>query len=242
MDINYCVVVYLNGPLPEPMNRDDLWAGARYRPMNQGQLCHSSDWTGWETGRIPCKEDAAVMIGGLFMGNHIGFCGTHWLRFLDTIRSELVEARGEEHWLIALAMREYGETLAQQAREAAQQKDRESHRRYLAGRREQRDADALADQLLDGSRVYFIQAGKRGPIKIGVAGNVRKRLDSLQTASPYRLRLRASVFGDERTEAAYHRMFAEHRMHGEWFKPAATIHAEIKAINAVKRRGAGALF
>ena len=107
-----------------------------------------------------------------------------------------------------------------------------------------RDASVLAANLILGSVVYFIQSGKRGPIKIGVATNVRKRLDALQTGSPYRLRLRATVPGDLYTEGVYHRMFSEHRMAGECFKPATPILQEIKAIRAIAAKGEkdGALF
>lgn len=66
--------------------------------------------------------------------------------------------------------------------------------------------------------VYFIQAGKNGPIKIGWTTSLEERIDALQTGCPFRLRVLAAIEGTKQDEAAYHRQFAEHRMRGEWFK------------------------
>lgn len=66
--------------------------------------------------------------------------------------------------------------------------------------------------------VYFIQAGERGPIKIGVASNPYTRLDSLQTGNPYLLRLIAAFAGGYPDEARLHREFERERLESEWFR------------------------
>lgn len=69
------------------------------------------------------------------------------------------------------------------------------------------------------SCVYFIRAGARGPIKIGLAVDVGQRMRSLQTASPTLLELIGAIPGGLKLEKAIHRRLAEFRLHGEWFKP-----------------------
>ena len=74
--------------------------------------------------------------------------------------------------------------------------------------------------------VYFIKAdvgGKNHPMKIGVAYNPAKRLDELQTGSPYKLSVVSCVEMPNRA-AAYnlenylHKVFDRYRMCGEWFR------------------------
>lgn len=70
------------------------------------------------------------------------------------------------------------------------------------------------------SRVYFIQSGHAGPIKIGYSTNpVQQRLAALQTGHPEPLRVLAEVEGDRSVEADLHQRFRRHRMKGEWFRP-----------------------
>lgn len=67
--------------------------------------------------------------------------------------------------------------------------------------------------------VYFVQAGEGGPIKIGYTSfSVEKRIATLQTAQPERLRLLATVEGG-RNEVFLHDYFSKHRKNGEWFEP-----------------------
>ena len=80
--------------------------------------------------------------------------------------------------------------------------------------------------------VYFIQAGEGGPIKIGVAKDVEKRLKGLQTASPKTLVLLASipVRGSIKAyamERDFHFRLSGYRIRGEWFSK--------KAIPAISR-------
>lgn len=75
--------------------------------------------------------------------------------------------------------------------------------------------------------VYFIQAAS-GPIKIGRAADARVRLAEIQTGSHEELVLLATVPGGRVVERQLHQRFAEHRIRGEWFAPAADILAEIE--------------
>ncbi|MGK3989282.1 YozE family protein [Sorangium sp. So ce136] len=69
-------------------------------------------------------------------------------------------------------------------------------------------------------KVYFIQAGPSGPIKIGYSGGpVERRLAALQTGHPETLCVLATMDGDRFTEAELHRRFHGYRLSGEWFKP-----------------------
>lgn len=73
--------------------------------------------------------------------------------------------------------------------------------------------------------VYFI-GGDHGAIKIGRSVNVEVRLRTIQTHSPVPLRILATIEGGSR-ERLYHKIFAAHRLHGEWFAPHPDILAEI---------------
>jgi hypothetical protein len=68
--------------------------------------------------------------------------------------------------------------------------------------------------------IYFIQAGKRGSIKIGHTNQpVALRMADLQTACPAQLHLLLVVYGSEQTEKQLHRKFARLHRRGEWFYP-----------------------
>ena len=71
--------------------------------------------------------------------------------------------------------------------------------------------------------VYFVEAPEVGRIKIGVAVDVCKRLNSLRGSSPARLDLRGFIqmptWSEARAmEQRLHREFVEHRCWGEWFE------------------------
>lgn len=65
--------------------------------------------------------------------------------------------------------------------------------------------------------VYFARAETTSFVKIGFATSVARRLMHLQSGCPYRLKLVREVEGDRYTEAAYHRLFAEHHVDRDWF-------------------------
>ena len=70
--------------------------------------------------------------------------------------------------------------------------------------------------------IYFIQHGNDGPVKIGSAIGegakcVIKRLDTLQTGNPMKLRIIGFCQGGEKEEILLHKQFRKHRISGEWF-------------------------
>jgi hypothetical protein len=67
--------------------------------------------------------------------------------------------------------------------------------------------------------VYFVEAESGGPIKIGWAASVKKRVAELQTASHSRLVVLATKAGTRLDETALHDRFRNARLRGEWFEP-----------------------
>jgi phosphoglycolate phosphatase-like HAD superfamily hydrolase len=90
--------------------------------------------------------------------------------------------------------------------------------------------------------VYFIRAGENGPIKIGTAKDARKRLDAMQTGSPWRLHLLAELSGDIACERELHQRYVRYRRVGEWFDPAPELLdfiATLPALNIASGRHKG---
>ena len=83
--------------------------------------------------------------------------------------------------------------------------------------------------------VYFIQADKNGPIKIGVSNNPSARLRQLQTGSHASLNLLAVIDGDMKKEHEIHKMFEKFRTDGEWFQPDYEILAYIANVTSDNR-------
>lgn len=81
-----------------------------------------------------------------------------------------------------------------------------------------RGSDSQGQGQQDG-RVYFVQAGDGGNIKIGVSGNPETRVAGLQTGSDEPLRILATIPGGRAVEKELHRRFAALRVKGEWFRP-----------------------
>lgn len=71
--------------------------------------------------------------------------------------------------------------------------------------------------------IYFIQCmDSKKHIKIGVARNVQRRIDELQTGCPYELKLIAQMHLTSRTaayslESDLHRRLKRFNIRGEWF-------------------------
>ena len=82
--------------------------------------------------------------------------------------------------------------------------------------------------------VYFIRSEETHAIKIGfTSGPIEKRLNSLQTAHPYKLQLLATVPGTPDYEKSLHERFASFRLEGEWFQP----HPDLVAFVSVILKG-----
>jgi len=66
--------------------------------------------------------------------------------------------------------------------------------------------------------VYFLQCRPGEPIKIGMSGNVLRRMDALQTMNPVRLNCLGIIKrGGNKLEKELHEQFSDARLHGEWF-------------------------
>lgn len=78
--------------------------------------------------------------------------------------------------------------------------------------------------------IYFIKASQSGAIKIGTSNDPRGRFAALQTGSPEPLELIGVMPGQMDEEKRLHQTFARFRMHGEWFKGAPELLAEIKQL------------
>lgn len=77
---------------------------------------------------------------------------------------------------------------------------------------------AMSDRK-DRRSVYFLRCRiERGPIKIGVAENVARRVIEIQTACPYTLELLGVVPGGRSVESFFHDLLKKHRTCGEWFE------------------------
>jgi hypothetical protein len=66
--------------------------------------------------------------------------------------------------------------------------------------------------------IYFIQNERSLAVKIGISGDVRGRLATLQGANSDKLVVLASFHGTERIEWALHARFMQARIRGEWFE------------------------
>lgn len=71
------------------------------------------------------------------------------------------------------------------------------------------------------SLVYFVRAHVVGYIKIGKADCVHTRFRTLKSQSPDTLILMGAIQTRDATrlERSLHKHFAQHRVHGEWFRP-----------------------
>ena len=80
--------------------------------------------------------------------------------------------------------------------------------------------------------VYFV-GGVDGPIKIGWTQQpIKARLKCIQNGSPVKLHVLATQRAPRAREGFYHRHFAAHRLHGEWFTRHPDILAEIERLQA----------
>ncbi len=68
-------------------------------------------------------------------------------------------------------------------------------------------------------KIYFIQQGELGPIKIGISENLERRFGTARTFSPYSLRVLAIMKGSRKEEKQLHQKFRKEKLNGEWFCP-----------------------
>ena len=77
--------------------------------------------------------------------------------------------------------------------------------------------------------IYFVQSGKKGPIKIGKSNDPHERIGSLQISSSEPLTLLGVMDGDIKEEKNIHTKFLNYRIKGEWFKPSNNLIEFIKS-------------
>lgn len=83
-------------------------------------------------------------------------------------------------------------------------------------------------------KLYFVQ-DERGPIKVGIAKNMKSRLQGIQNGNPYPVRLLYLSEGDGReAEQWILRAFEPSRLNGEWFRPTAQILRMIHHLRMVR--------
>jgi len=78
--------------------------------------------------------------------------------------------------------------------------------------------------------IYFMQAGKGGPIKIGKTHNLEQRLASIQVGNPLEVKVLFACSMKIICEDDLHKMFREYKLNGEWFIPHGNILKKIKEL------------
>lgn len=66
--------------------------------------------------------------------------------------------------------------------------------------------------------IYFIEAGKGGPVKIGRANYVATRLRDMQVGNHEQLTVLATFEGVPCNEKGLHELFRDNNIRGEWFE------------------------
>lgn len=74
-------------------------------------------------------------------------------------------------------------------------------------------------RLTGRSWLYFTQQGESGPVKIGRTRQLTARINALSVTSAFELRLLGTIPETWLSEERAHRVFARHRIKGEWFEP-----------------------
>lgn len=94
--------------------------------------------------------------------------------------------------------------------------------------RDFRNVLRLKDPDAHWRQVYFLYCA--GFVKIGVAGNIIRRMTNLQIGSPWKSQIILLIPGGRQTEAFLHFAFEEHNVGGEWFRLAPPIREAIREL------------
>lgn len=78
--------------------------------------------------------------------------------------------------------------------------------------------------------IYFIQEGDDGPIKIGKAGAVERRLKSLQTAHHKELSILQVISGGAERESKIKNDLVKFKIKGEWFQPVPEVFEYMRSV------------
>lgn len=141
----------------------------------------------------------------------------------------------------------YGQTEEQKAAEIRVRKASNGaaarerrHKNITVGRLSARFIKAYAKPGKALSGVYFVQEGLRGPIKIGRAVDISKRMGLLQCGNSQELVFLGHILSDfdsELMEQKLHSHFRDYRIRGEWFEPCAELLAFCKVGEVVTDAG-----
>lgn len=84
--------------------------------------------------------------------------------------------------------------------------------------------------------VYFLRVAHRcSGVKIGYSKNPIKRTKYLESEIGIPLRLMGQVPGTFRDEKNLHKLFKDHRLHGEWFRTPRNVNTRILTLMSMKR-------
>jgi hypothetical protein len=116
-----------------------------------------------------------------------------------------------------------GITAAQKAAEMASQKNAAKVERE----RQEDQRNGLTSAVHGNVGVYII--GFRKWIKIGFSSKIPERLLHLQNNCPETLKIITTFHGDRWDEDRLHKLFAEYRVNGEWFRRPADLLEKVGA-------------
>lgn len=125
-----------------------------------------------------------------------------------------------------------GRLIAKNFIEAQESKASPTQRQREYRERERDRIRAGIDKSQRGTVIYFIQSEHGGPVKIGRADDVAKRLQGLQTGRPDKLVLLAAAPGTVADERIVHRKFNHYREKGEWFSFSEEVREFINLVNS----------
>ena len=80
--------------------------------------------------------------------------------------------------------------------------------------------------------IYFIEFQPGGPVKIGYASNMDKRLAGLQVSCPYELNVLHAAPGGRECEKAIHLYLDKFAARGEWFWPVFELSKTIRRLKS----------
>ncbi len=83
-------------------------------------------------------------------------------------------------------------------------------------------------------KVYIVQAGRRGPIKIGVSRDFMDRVRTLGYLHKAHMMFLAVIDGGFKDEKALHQRFAHLALGGEWFAPGDDLMAYVDSLPCVR--------
>jgi hypothetical protein len=131
------------------------------------------------------------------------------------------------------ALSEDGGTLVFPNYIAAQEASASAVQRTREYRERERDRVrvGLPPAALKAAVIYFIQSEHGGPIKVGRADDLARRVMGLQTGRPDKLVVLTAAEGTRKDERDIHAAFSSVRERGEWFHPTPGLLSFVRAVS-----------